>query len=81
MADFADTVCEIPKRQRANKVLAAEYRTILLTERLLVEAIESTKRKFQGRRPTPRVGKNSSVFGLVWDPKIVHRVRATVPIS
>ena len=40
-----------------NKVLAAEYRTTLPTERLLVEAIETTKRKLEGRRPTPRVGK------------------------
>jgi hypothetical protein len=41
-----------------NKVLATEYRTTLLpTERLLVEAIETTKRKFEGRRPSPLVGK------------------------
>ena len=41
----------------SNKVLAAEYRTTLPTERLLVEAIETTKRKLEGRRPSPRMGK------------------------
>jgi hypothetical protein len=40
-----------------NKVMVTEYRTTLPTERRLVEAIETTKRKLEGRRPTPRVGK------------------------
>ncbi|HEY5957140.1 MAG TPA: hypothetical protein VIV60_11325 [Polyangiaceae bacterium] len=39
------------------KVLATEYRTTLPTERLLVEAIETTKRMLKGRHPAPRVGK------------------------
>ena len=33
-----------------NKVLAAEYRTALPTERLLVEEIEKTRRQIEGRR-------------------------------
>lgn len=35
-----------------NKVLAAEYRTTLPTERVLVEAIETTKRQLETRAPT-----------------------------
>ena len=35
-----------------NKVLAAEYRTALPTERVLVEEIEKTRRQIEGQRET-----------------------------
>jgi len=40
-----------------NKVMATEYRTALPTERRLVEAIETTKRKLEEHRPRSRDGK------------------------
>jgi hypothetical protein len=45
-----------------NKVLATEYRTTLPKERLLVEAIETTKRELETRahaQPRPAVEKNT----------------------
>ena len=37
-----------------NKVLAAEYRTALPEERLLVEEIEKTRHEIEARRPARR---------------------------
>jgi hypothetical protein len=38
-----------------NKVLAAEYRTTLPQERLLVDEIEKTRRQLEEPKPAPRV--------------------------
>ena len=50
-----------------NKVLAAEYRTVLPDEKLLAEELEQTRRVLQGRRSLGRRGRGSDGVGYASD--------------